>query len=116
MENGLFRLIYLGLTAAGLFLLFFRGCVFLFLLLEKRSERIRRIVEGNAKKAGTGQADGVKNSGQPFWLIFLLLLACWFPWFLYDFPGVMTPDSLSQFSQAGGLIGTAIIILLCIRC
>ena len=105
LENGLFRLIYLGLTAAGLFLLFFRGCGFLFLLLEKRSERIRRIVEGNAKKAGTGQADGVKNSGQPFWLIFLLLLACWFPWFLYDFPGVMTPDSLSQFSQAGGLIG-----------
>ena len=37
--------------------------------------------------------------------LFLLLIACWLPWFLYNFPGVMTPDSLSQYSQAMGLTG-----------
>lgn len=105
LENGLFRLIYLGLTAAGLFILFFRGCGFLLLLLEKRSERIRRIIEANTKKAGADQAEGAKSTVQLFLLIFLLLLACWLPWFLYNFPGVMTPDSLSQFSQAEGLVG-----------
>ena len=105
LENGLFRLIYLGLTTAGLFFLFFRGCSFLLLLLEQRSVRIRKILEGNSSKRGSAPAEETQTTVQLFWLIFLLLLSCWLPWFLYDFPGVMTPDSLSQFSQANGLAG-----------
>ena len=36
-------------------------------------------------------------------LIFIGLILCWLPWFLYNYPGVMSPDSISQFSQAAGL-------------
>lgn len=30
---------------------------------------------------------------------FLLCIVCWLPYFLYQYPGVMTPDSLNQFEQ-----------------
>lgn len=35
---------------------------------------------------------------------FLLCLLCWIPYFLYQYPGIMTPDSLNQFEQALGVI------------
>jgi len=35
---------------------------------------------------------------------FLLCMLCWFPYFLYQYPGVMTPDSLNQFEQVLGVI------------
>ena len=30
---------------------------------------------------------------------FILCLLCWLPYFLYQYPGVMTPDSINQFEQ-----------------
>ncbi len=30
---------------------------------------------------------------------FFLCLLCWIPYFLYQYPGIMTPDSLNQFEQ-----------------
>lgn len=35
---------------------------------------------------------------------FLGCLLCWLPYFLYQYPGIMTPDSINQFEQALGLI------------
>lgn len=35
---------------------------------------------------------------------FLLCMFCWFPYFLYQYPGIMTPDSLNQFEQVLGVI------------
>ncbi len=35
---------------------------------------------------------------------FLLCLLCWLPYFLYQYPGIMTPDSLNQFEQVLGVI------------
>ena len=35
---------------------------------------------------------------------FLLCLVCWLPYFLYHFPGIMTPDSVVQFEQVLGMI------------
>lgn len=35
---------------------------------------------------------------------FLLCMICWLPYFLYHFPGIMTPDSVVQFEQVIGLI------------
>lgn len=37
----------------------------------------------------------------PF-LTFLICLLCWLPYFLYEFPGVMTPDSINQYAQVIG--------------
>lgn len=35
---------------------------------------------------------------------FLLCMLCWLPYFLYQYPGIMTPDSLVQFEQVLGVI------------
>ncbi|MDE5910459.1 MAG: hypothetical protein K2H52_17285 [Lachnospiraceae bacterium] len=35
---------------------------------------------------------------------FLLCMLCWLPYFLYQYPGIMTPDSLNQFEQVLGVI------------
>lgn len=33
---------------------------------------------------------------------FLICLFCWLPYFLYQYPGIMTPDSINQFAQILG--------------
>lgn len=35
---------------------------------------------------------------------FFICLLCWLPYFLYQYPGIMTPDSINQFEQVLGLI------------
>ena len=35
---------------------------------------------------------------------FLGCIFCWMPYYLYQYPGIMTPDSINQFEQALGLI------------
>lgn len=49
-------------------------------------------------------------------------ILCWLPYFLYEYPGVMTPDSINQYAQAIGVyelnnhhsvVHTAIIGLCC---
>lgn len=87
-DSRLFRLSFLLATAAGLFFLFHTCCRALMVLFHTF------MPAGIASPLTAGQK----------LLIFALLLLCWFPWFLYNYPGVMTPDSISQFSQATGLI------------
>lgn len=85
-DNRLFRLFFVLMSAAGLLVLFFHCCkMLLFFLTKPPFFQAAKPLSRRAK-----------------WLLFLGLLLCWMPWFLYDFPGVMTPDSLSQFAQATG--------------
>ncbi len=35
---------------------------------------------------------------------FFLCMLCWLPYYLYQYPGIMTPDSINQFEQVLGLI------------
>lgn len=37
-------------------------------------------------------------------MTFLICLLCWMPYYLYQYPGIMTPDSINQFEQVLGLI------------
>lgn len=87
-DSRLFRFCYVLATAFGLFLLFF-ACVKLLLVLF-------------ALTNPAGQASALTKKQK--WGVFGVLLFCWLFWFLYNYPGVMTPDSISQFSQATGLI------------
>lgn len=36
------------------------------------------------------------------WLAAGLCIVCWLPYFLYEYPGVMTPDSINQYAQIIG--------------
>ncbi len=35
---------------------------------------------------------------------FLTCLLCWLPYYLYQYPGIMTPDSINQFEQVLGIV------------
>lgn len=35
---------------------------------------------------------------------FFICLLCWLPYYLYQYPGIMTPDSINQFEQVLGVI------------
>lgn len=37
------------------------------------------------------------------YIAFIACIVCWLPSFLYEYPGVMTPDGLSQYAQAVGI-------------
>ncbi len=97
LESRLFQALYLLLNGLGLFFLFSRCCRALLRLLGQRAARVEAIRP--ARETAPDLPFQIK------FLLFFLLLACWLPWFLYQFPGVMTPDSLSQYSQAMGLTG-----------
>lgn len=86
-DNRLFRFSFVLFTAIGLFVLF-AVCVRLAMLFFAR-------IRPQARRPFSRRV----------WLLtFAGLLLCWLPWFLYDYPGVMTPDSISQFSQITGQI------------
>lgn len=37
-------------------------------------------------------------------MTFLICLLCWMPYYLYQYPGIMTPDSINQLEQVLGVI------------
>ncbi len=47
--------------------------------------------------------DLINTPKRVFVLCFCLCLLCWLPYFLYEFPGIMTADSLVQYEQIMGL-------------
>lgn len=88
-DNRWFQLFFLGMTALGLFVLFSQVCLLGFAAL-------RRI---SFYETAPARPFSLRVKA----LLFFGLLLCWLPWFLYEFPAVMTPDSLSQFAQATGM-------------
>lgn len=97
LTSPLFQIASLLMSALGLFFLFFRSLRLLFFYLEKRTLRIESLKNP--------RTEDQKLPLQMKVLLPVILLCCWLPWFLYNFPGVMTPDSISQYSQAMGLTG-----------
>lgn len=87
-DSRMFRLAFVLATTAGLFFLF-RTCIRILMFL------FTTLVPARASRPFTRRQKAIVFAG---------LLLCWLPWFLYNYPGVMTPDSISQFSQATGLI------------
>lgn len=85
-DSTLFRLGFFTGSLIGLFALFLACCRLGFFLFEKLS------LAQNARPLSRRQK----------LLCFFALLFCWLFWFLYNYPGVMTPDSISQFLQATG--------------
>lgn len=49
--------------------------------------------------------DGANSKGEYITIknIFLIILLCWFPYWCAFFPGILTPDSISQMNQALGV-------------
>lgn len=86
LSNKFFLLFYFGCTIAGVFSLFYQ-CVLWVLV---NSTNVKLFEE---KKA---------FSFKMFFTFSGILLVCMLPFFLSNYPAIMTPDSLSQYRQAAG--------------
>lgn len=106
LDSSLYKAGYLSMTAAGLFVLFYHCTQWLY-------HAVKAIVSHQSAEKPAGRLSTLRSvfssvfhtiARHPALTLLLFLLLCWLPWFLYNYPGVMTPDSLSQYSQSMGLI------------
>ena len=86
LTSRLFCAIILLLTAVGLLLSYYYLSIW---FLQAAS---------SLKLTGSGYS----YAWIPYLTAFICLL-CWLPYFLYEYPGVMTPDSINQYAQVIGV-------------
>lgn len=89
LNNKLFKLFILLAVAIGLFLLLFKGILYL----------MCKFVRFELKD-GSGNQKLI--SKLPF-ISFITIVLCRIPWLLYSYPGIMTPDSINQIEQILGM-------------
>ena len=89
LSNKLFQLVILIAVAIGLFLLLYKGILYLMCKFDrfdlKDSQKSKKII-----------------SKLPL-ISFVLIVLCRIPWLLYSYPGILTPDSINQFEQILGM-------------
>lgn len=115
LTSGLYQLIVLTVIFAGFVSLFYNLLLFLFSytcdreLLEKRLltryQNIAFTHNGKHQKLSVC-ISALVNFGRNHTALgaFLGCMLCWLPYYLYQYPGIMTPDSINQFEQVLGLI------------
>ncbi len=99
LENKLFRLVILTATAIGFFFLFFHLLRFLFALITNKERCMDLLVHPLS-----GSRFGHFYDSHIGVFTFFICMLGFLPYFLYQFPGIMTPDSLNQLEQLLGLI------------
>lgn len=115
LTSGFYRLIILVVIFAGFVSLFYNLLLFLFSytcnkeLLEKtlltRYQDAAYTYEGTHRRLSACISTLVNfGRNHTAFCTFLGCLLCWLPYYLYQYPGIMTPDSINQFEQVLGLI------------
>ncbi len=87
LTNKFYQLIVLSSVFLGFFICFYKLLLFLFSYSGDK-ETLKRILYMPEGRQGIQR-----------------LLICWLPYFLYQYPGIMTPDSINQLEQVLRLIG-----------
>ena len=95
LTNRLYQAAVLTAVVFGFFICFYKLLLFLFSYSGDK-ETLRRIL--------------YRPEGKPVikhlpLYCFLGCLLCWLPYFLYQYPGIMTPDSINQLEQTLAVIG-----------
>lgn len=87
LDNRVFQTVILASCAIGLFFLFYHAL--LLLLFHTKDYQLR---------PETAPVTTLPVAS------FLFCLLCWLPYYLYEYPGVMSPDSINQFEQVLGMV------------
>lgn len=115
LTSGLYRLIILTVIFAGFMSLFYNLLLFLFSYTCDKELLKKRLLTRyqNDTYIHNGQHAGLSacisafvNLGRNHTALsaFLVCMLCWLPYYLYQYPGIMTPDSINQIEQVLGLI------------
>lgn len=97
LTNRLYQIVVLSAVFVGFFICFYK----LLLLLFSYSGDKKTLARFLYRLGGGGRP----VPGHLCLYCFAGCLLCWLPYFLYQYPGVMTPDSINQLEQALGVIG-----------
>ena len=97
LSSTLFRIGILSSVFIGFFFLFYKLLILLFGITGKLSVTDSSMNPSVLAKLAFYQ----KHTGLA---AFILCMLCWLPYFLYQYPGIMTPDSINQFEQVLGVI------------
>ncbi len=88
-ENILFKAVIVTVSFVGFVLLLYYFILGTYLLLEKVSfARSEHLI-----------------TGAIFWIVTGVCIFCYLPFYLYQFPGILTPDSIVQLEQVWGING-----------
>lgn len=98
LTNSFFRLIVLTAAAIGFFFLFEALLSCFFMIITEKEKLSFLFCE---KETTNSRNPSCKH---PFLSAFVICLLGWLPYYLYQFPGIMTPDSINQMEQVLGLI------------
>lgn len=96
LTNPLFRTGIIISALSGYLFLFYYLLKFLFSFTADKAGAARILFSGSFPDSPSQSHIGL--------CAFLLCMLCWLPYFLYQYPGIMTPDSVNQFEQVLGLI------------
>ncbi|MDR2888265.1 MAG: DUF6020 family protein, partial [Lachnospiraceae bacterium] len=102
LENRLFQMIILIAAASGYFFLFFHLARFFFVKALRRQHWMTILTH---RLTDTKPFFTRLSSFYERWLGIITFSICFLgflPWFLYLYPGILTPDSLNQLEQALG--------------
>lgn len=94
LTNKFFQAIILGVVSIGFFICFYKLLLLLFSYGGDKDTLNHLIYR-------LGNTAMIKNLPT---YCFLACLFCWLPYFLYQYPGIMSPDSINQLEQVMGLI------------
>lgn len=134
-DNRLFQVIVLLVVFTGLLFLFYHAvnAVFTWYLLGKAHEVVFICKEcSNTADETMSEQKGYKSiilglkhifTKRVFMCSFIICLIFWLPGYLYEYPGIITPDSINQIEQTLGLvplsnhhpIAHTLLIGLCLR-
>ena len=89
-NNPLFKFIILSITAFGFYFLLKQSIYYLMCKLTNFSLSSSPITEKLAPYLPL--------------ICFMTCVLCRIPWFLYSYPGILTPDSINQFEQVLGMV------------
>ncbi len=105
LTNPLFILGILCAVFLGFVSLFYALVTLGFLLLGNK-ERLNAILLSDACTVSASKTNAIRSFYRKHTPLctFLLCMICWLPYFLYQYPGIMTPDSINQFEQVLGVI------------
>lgn len=114
LTSRLFQLAIISIVSVGLWILFYKLLLFLFsytgdiphletLLLEQPLGQMPERDRQTEKLSLLQRIRSYFNKHTAF-CCFLLCLLGWLPYYLYQYPGIMTPDSVNQFEQVLGLL------------
>lgn len=100
LTNPLFRFLVLASVFIGFVILFYKLLLLLFSYSGDK-ELLNRLIYSEAESDNRVICFYKNYTGL---CSFGICLLCWLPYFLYHYPGIMTPDSINQFEQALGLV------------